>query len=108
MNGFRFVLILLVLSLGGCRSHYYKIDGNQVYLYLKNPEARTVELCGSFDGFKEHGARKVDDETWAVRIPLQAEFVYFYLVDDHFFLPPCRFKEKDDYGSENCIFVGEM
>jgi len=80
MKKIYFASVLLMLVIGGCQSHYYKIDGNQVYLYLKNPEARTVELRCSFDGFKEHGARKVDDETWAVRVPLQTEFVYFYLV----------------------------
>ena len=98
----------LVLGLGGCQNHYYKVDGQELVLYLKQPEARKVQLRCSFDGFREHPARRIDDDTWVVEIPLQSEFAYFYLVDDQVFLPPCRFREADDFGSQNCIFVAGM
>ncbi len=50
----------------------------------------------------------IDSETWRVTLPGEYEFTYFYMIDGKPFLPPCRFTEKDDFGSENCIFVPDM
>ncbi len=60
-------------------------------------------LFCSLDGFEPHETRN-DDGRWVVSLPSDSPFRYYYLLDGKMFLPPCRMKEKDDFGSENCIF----
>ena len=62
----------------------------------------------SVDGYQLHQAEKIDSKTWLVTMPVGSEFTYFYIIDGIAYVPPCRFKEKDDFGSENCIFIPEM
>lgn len=108
MKKFWFVLALFAVLLFGCQSHFYKVKEDKLYFNLHHPEARSVQLRCSFDGYKTHPAKKINDHMWEVSVPLTSEFAYFYVVDDEVFLPYCRLKEKDDFGSENCIFVSGM
>ena len=103
-----FVLVLLVALLAGCQRHFYKVKEDASYFYLDYQEADSVQLLCSFDGYKAHTAKKTDSDMWEVSVPFNSEFSYFYIVDDNIFLPPCLLKEKDDFGSENCIFVHDM
>jgi hypothetical protein len=45
---------------------------------------------------------------WQIVVPAGRELRYFYVVDDQVFTPPCRFKERDDFGTQNCIYIPEM
>jgi len=108
MKKYRFFFVLLVVLLAGCQSHFYKVKENTLYFYLNYPEANNVQLRCSLDDYKVHSAKKIDDDMWEVSVPFKSEFAYFYIVDDDIFLPSCRLKEKDDFGSENCIFVPDM
>jgi len=101
-------LIILMMSLTGCASHYFRVKDDALNIYLKKPEARFVLFAYSKDGYELHPAEKIDSKTWLLTVPVDSEFSYFYLVDGVVFLPECRFKEKDDFGSENCIFVTDM
>ncbi len=101
-----FAACLLVLCLG-CASHYYKTQEDGVRIYLKYPEARQVFFLSSLDGYEKHEARKTDDKSWEIVVHNDPEFKYFYIVDGEPFLPACSLKEKDDFGSENCIFSVE-
>lgn len=92
-----------VILLTGCSTHYHQVRGDTLTLYLDKPTARQVFLACSSDMFVPHEARK-DNKRWVVSLPAGFPFRYFYLVDGEIFLPPCRMKEKDDFGSENCIF----
>ena len=87
----------------GCATHYYQVEGNTLSLYLDRPDAQRVILFCSLDGFEPHENRN-DDGRWVVSLPSDSPFRYYYLLDGKMFLPPCRMKEKDDFGSENCIF----
>jgi len=98
----------LMVGLIGCESHFYRVKENSLYFYLKNSEAHTVSFAYSKDGYQLHHAKKIDSKTWMVAVPEGLEFTYFYVVDGVSFLPPCRFREKDDFGSENCIFIPDM
>ena len=89
----------------GCAIHYYKSEKDDLYFYLKKPEANSVYFLCSTDGYKSHQAKQVDSKTWEVKVPLQKEFRYFYIVDGEPFIPDCQLKEADDFGSNNCIFV---
>ena len=96
------------MSLIGCKNHFSQVKGNLTHLYLEKPEAHAVSFASSEDGYQLHQVEKIDSKTWLVTMPAGLEFAYFYIVDGVVYVPPCRFKEKDDFGSENCIFVPGM
>ena len=100
--------LFLTMGLIGCEIHFYMFKENSLHLYLKSTDAHTVSFAYSEDGYQLHHAKKIDSKTWMVTVPKGLEFTYFYIVDGISFLPSCRFKEKDDFGSENCIFIQDM
>lgn len=108
----RFILVSLVWLLAGfsgCATPpQYKIDGTRLHLYLQKPDAREVYFASSIDAFVLHPAQMNENGTWEAVIPLGHEFRYFFIADGSVTLPPCRYKEKDDFGSENCIFILEL
>jgi len=98
--------ILLICT--GCASHYHLVKGDTVHIYTKRPDAGIVYFCSSLDGYERHRARRVDAKTWEVRLPANGEFTYYYIVDGTVYLPPCRLKEYDDFGSENCVYTPDL
>jgi hypothetical protein len=106
----RWILIILlsVWVLMGCATHYQNIKGEQVYMYLKDPGSQTGFFASSLDGFQPHPLTRHTPKTWLIRLPAEHEFTYFYIMDGQPFLPDCQYKEKDDFGSENCIFIPDL
>ncbi len=102
------VIFLTLFVTYGCAAHYYKSKKNDLYFYLKKPEAKSVYFLCSIDGYKFHKAKKVGRKTWEVKVPRQIEFRYFYIVDGKPFIPDCQYREADDFGSNNCIFASFM
>lgn len=96
-----------LLLAAGCSTHYYRIKADKLEIYLEKPGARKVIFACSLDDFKPHEASNLDG-CWVVTVHRQDQFRYFYMIDGELFLPPCRLKEKDDFGSENCIFDSEL
>ncbi|MFZ0449574.1 MAG: hypothetical protein WAL98_10040 [Desulfatiglandaceae bacterium] len=92
----------------GCAAHYYRLNADIVNLYLRMPDARCVNILTSLDNFSPHRAEKINADTWKITVPATREFRYFYTVDGSVYLPECKSKEKDDFGTENCIFVPQM
>ena len=101
-------MLLTVWALGGCATPYQKIKGDQVYLYLKDTTSQTAFFASSLDGFQHHPFTRHTKNTWRINLPADQEFTYFYIMDNQLFIPDCPYKEKDDYGSENCIFVPDL
>ena len=101
-----FTACLLALC-SGCANHYYKTQEDGVGIYVKFPEAQQVLFMSSLDGYEKHEAKRIDDKTWEILVRTDSEFRYFYMVDGEPFLPACPLKEKDDFGSENCVFSTE-
>ena len=106
------ILILLlavaVLGLVGCTaSHYYERQSDRVTFYLKVPGARKVAFASSLDAYRPHRASKAGDSRWVVSVTTGSEFQYFYFVDGAVYVPECKFYEKDDFGSRNCVYVPE-
>ncbi len=97
------VSVFLGMLLTGCGTHYYRIDGNDMILILRKPEAQRVELVCSLDGFRPRSANNISGR-WEVTLPAGEAFTYVYRVDGVPFLPDCPMKENDDFGSENCIY----
>lgn len=107
----RYVLLVIAFLFlpAGCASrHYYMVEDGTVHIYLRKPDAKVVYFASSLDGFEPIKAEKNGDETWEVTVPKDIGFRYFYIVDGVVYVPMCTFKELDDFGSENCIYVPKM
>lgn len=100
--------ILIVLAAAGCSTHYSRVENGRVYLFLKAKNAESVQFASSIDHFQWRPAEKINRQTWRIVVAADIPQAYIYLVDDQVVLPDCRFREKDDFGSENCIYVPGM
>jgi len=101
-------LTIVALCLTGCAAtHYHERQSDRVTLYLKMPEARQVAFASSLDDFQLHSAERLENTSWKVTVTTNSEFSYFYFVDGAVYVPECRLYEKDDFGSQNCIYVPE-
>lgn len=102
-------LIILTLLLTACAStHEYMVRDSKLYIRLNKPEAKTVEFASSLDGFRLRKAEKLDNSSWQIITTAGIEFSYFYIIDGFLYLPDCKFKERDDFGMENCFYVPGM
>jgi hypothetical protein len=103
-----FLVLLLAGMLSGCAHHYYRFDDTGVTIYLKAPDAASVSFASSLDGFVLHPATKIDKKTWVYTLPDDRQFSYFYVIDGAVFVPECDYRENDDFGSANCVFIPGM
>jgi len=99
------VLVSAFFLLSGCARHYYKITENGVQIFLKKKTADIVQIAYSLDGFQLHRPKKAGGESWVFLVPANTEFSYFYIVDGVMYLPSCKSREQDDFGSENCLYI---
>ena len=101
-------LTVVSLCLAGCAAtHYHKRHSDRVTFYLKAPKARGVVFASSLDAYSPHLASKLDGSRWVVSAASGSEFRYFYIVDGSVYVPECKFYEKDDFGSRNCVYIPE-
>ena len=101
-------MIAVFLLVTGCTTHYYKIKADRVNLYLRMPEAESVQFATSLDKFDLYRTKKLESGIWEVAMPATREFTYFYKVDGIIYLPDCKLTEKDDFGNENCVFIPDL
>jgi len=101
-------VFLLALVNVSCSIHYHKRAENSVTLYLKAPEAQTVLLYSSLDGFRGTPLTHRSGKWLLATFPSDRTFRYFYTIDGQVYIPPCKRKETDDFGSSNCLFEPEM
>jgi len=101
-------MIFAAWVLGGCATHTQNIKGDQVFLYLKDTGSQAVFFASSLDGFQRHPLTRHTKKTWRINLPADQEFTYFYIMDNQPFIPDCPHREKDDFGSENCIFAPDL
>ena len=101
-------MLLAIWALGGCATPHQKTKGDRVYLYLKNIDSQTAFFASSLDGFQRHPLTRYTRSGWRIHLPADREFTYFYIVDNQPFIPDCPYKEKDDFGFENCIFTPDL
>lgn len=107
MKSMGIVLLAIGIILSGCSTHFYKVNANDVTIYLRDSDVKKPLFACSLDGYT---TRRIQQEkgTWVVTLPADTSFSYFYLVDGKPFLPPCPMRERDDFGSENCIFEPDL
>ena len=102
----KLTIICLAGCLFGCAPrHYVTIQADSVTLYLQAPQAMNVKFASSADQYTRHEATRDRDGFWSVKSPTNMEFQYFYLVDGKFFIPDCRFRQSDDFGTTNCRYL---
>jgi len=100
---FVFVLGLFLFNVG-CATYHIEVKNEEVHIYLKKPEAENVYLLCSLDEYTPHPVAGDGSGKWGAVLPANMEFKYFFLVDGKVFIPACEMKEKDDFGSENCVY----
>ena len=97
-------LILVISAIGGCTTHYYKPQDDLVRIYLKK-NAKQVYFASSIDRYTLHPIPRNGNGFWEISVSGYETFRYFYVVDGKVYVPDCRFKEFDDFGMQNCIFI---
>jgi hypothetical protein len=103
-----FLCSLLVLALAGCAQHYYRLNDGNLRIFLKAPDATSVYFASSQDNFALHPAQKTGSGTWVISVDADRQFSYFYVIDGQPYVPECTYKEHDDFGGENCVFIPGM
>ena len=104
-------IILMLFTLGmmvGCAAPYQKMIGDQVVLHLKDATGQTAFFASSLDGFQRHPLTRNSKNSWRITLPADQEFTYFFILDHRPVIPECPYKEKDDFGFENCIFTPNL
>lgn len=91
----------------GCSRHYFTVSGNTMNVYLDESISKNVLFACSLDDFELREPLFIDGH-WVVSLPSTSPFKYFYVIDEKIYVPDCRMKEKDDFGSENCVFEPYM
>jgi hypothetical protein len=99
-----FIILTAVVVTGGCAEHYHVISSGHIEMYLRAPQAQSVVLVVSSDPFQRVQAQLGGSGIWKATLNRQSEFKYFFLVDGKPYLPDCRLRENDDFGSKNCVF----
>jgi len=105
MNRFFLIALSAAFFLTGCATHYTREENGLVHLYLEDRRAGDVRFASSRDGFVLHRAEKTGAGTWKATVSNGGEFRYFYVVDGRTHLPDCAYREKDDFGSYNCLYT---
>lgn len=103
MKGLSYWIVTLVLA--GCGLRETNLRDGRAELVLSAPQATSVVLVVTGDRFEQIAARPDDRGRWVVSVPTTAEFAYFYLLDGEPYVPECRFREHDEFGTTNCIFM---
>ena len=96
---------IIMLGISCQAAHDYAVNYDKVIFYLNLPGADNVYFAHSRDHYYPHRVRAGKDGRWEFAVTANAEFRYFYFVDGSVYIPECKFRETDDFGSENCIFV---
>ena len=85
--------------------HYIARQGDTAEYVLQLTDAADVRLAVSTDGFQLHQAREINQGLWMADVPLRDNMSYFFVVDGRTYIPDCPYKQSDDFGSVNCVFM---
>lgn len=102
------MLSFTLFTMGCAQQHSVEINNESLSFYYSDAEAKEIFFASSIDQFHSHPARKESGDTWKVTVPLNKEFVYFYIVDGKVTMPDCPNTVLDDFGTQNCLYVYEM
>ena len=102
-----FVMVtLLLLVLSGCApKHFVKQKVDSLTFFLRDNNATRVQFASSSDHYALHDTKQSDSGVWQIEVSVSSELKYFYIVDGSMYVPECHLKERDDFGSENCLYL---
>lgn len=103
-----FLLCFMLLTMGCSKQSFVQVNGDSLSFYYNDAKAKEIFFASSIDHFYCHPASKGPDDLWEVTVPLNKEFVYFYIVDGEVTLPDCPNTVFDDFGTKNCLYVSGM
>ncbi len=100
----RSLSLLLLFCLAGCAASptISRQDGHLDFR-LHLPEAGEVLFASSRNSYQPQPLHRDRQGRWITRIPAEREFHYFFLVDGKLYLPDCRYRQHDDFGTATCI-----
>lgn len=102
-------LILAMFVVAGCTGHHYTTESpDSVVFFLYQPDAGNVQFASSVDKYMLHDTRKNRLGFWEISRLLTTGSLYFYVVDGSVYIPDCPYKENDDFGSTNCLYLQEV
>jgi hypothetical protein len=107
LRAFIIISAALVILSGCVNNYYYQIKDDQLHIFFHEPKANKVFFLSSLDQFELHETIKNEKGLWEISVPAGKTFEYFFIVDGTCSIPACDQKEKDDFGSENCIYMPE-
>ena len=90
------------------KQHSVEVTNGSLSFYYSDPGAKEIFFASSVDHFHSHPAVRGTGGIWRVTVPLNKEFVYFYIVDGKITVPDCPNTVLDDFGAKNCIYVSDM
>lgn len=97
---------IVVGCLQGCAlQHRTIVQADTVTLLLNVPQAKQVQFASSVNHYTAQDATKNPEGHWVVTNLANQEFQYFYLIDGKPFIPECRFRQNDDFGTTNCRYL---
>lgn len=107
MTRFSVLIFSAMLSFAGCAAREYscEVEADRVTMNLKLPDAQKVAFASSLDGYQVRPAENLGRGRWVIQQPAAKQFAYFFIVDGAVYLPDCRFKEDDDFGARNCLYL---
>ncbi len=101
----RFLSIAMLFLATGCAPrHFIDRQDSGVRVFLDDPNAAEVLFASSVDGFRVRPTTRDPRGLWVIDDLADREFRYFFIVDGRVYIPPCRYREKDDFGATNCIY----
>ncbi len=103
------VAAMLLVGCTGGPKYFVKPNNNNISFYARIPGAKTVYLVSNATNFKKVKAVRVKKNLWKASIPYKHGLIkYFYIVDGHVFIPPCKSHEYDGFGGKDCVYVPNM
>jgi hypothetical protein len=106
----RLLLLTILVCFSGCThaAHTVIAVGGRIDFHLSAPGAGSVTLVVIGQTVEHLPAHQSKNGDWEAEVlfnskqPLH-DLRYFYLVNGKVYLPPCRMKDTDDFGAENCV-----
>ncbi len=102
------LLGFILFTMGCAQQHSVEVNNDSLSFYYSDAEAKEILFASSIDQFHSRPASKESGDMWKVTVPLNKEFVYFYIVDGKVTMPDCPNTVLDDFGTKNCLYVYKM
>jgi len=91
---------------GDTQNSFIALKANHIFELNQSPNAKSVIVTGSFNGWNTHGYRMIKEGgKWILPIHLQpGKYTYKFIVDGNWILDPAnKLYEKNEYDTDNSV-----